>query len=91
MVSFNSSIIRNINLLLLPLRFLVKLVCCIASGSASSTCCLLEAELFARCSLLLARCSLPFARCSLFFTSCSTINSEGLFFLSKSKQRSSPF
>ena len=42
MVSFASSITENINLLLLPLRFLVKLICCIAFGSASSPCCLLN-------------------------------------------------
>ena len=41
-VSFTSSIIKNINLLLLPLRFPVKLICSIAFGLASSACCLLK-------------------------------------------------
>ena len=35
-VSFTSSIMKNVNLLLLPLRFPVKLISCIAFGSASS-------------------------------------------------------
>ena len=41
-VSFTSSIIKNINLLLLPLRFPVKLICSIAFGLTSSACCLLK-------------------------------------------------
>ena len=40
MVSFTFPIMKNINLLLLPFRFSVKLICCIAFGSASSACCL---------------------------------------------------
>ena len=39
-VSFASSIMKNVNLLLLRLRFPGKLICCIAFQSASSTCCL---------------------------------------------------
>ena len=42
MISFTSSIMKNINLSLLPYRFPVKLVCYIAFGSASSACCLLK-------------------------------------------------
>ena len=42
MISFTSSIMKNINLSLLPSRFRVKLVCYIAFGSASSACCLLK-------------------------------------------------
>ena len=45
---------------------------------------------FACYSLLFACCSLLFARRSLLFTRCSTRNSEG-FFLSKGKQKSSPY
>ena len=37
-VPFASSIMKNINLLLLTLRFPVKLISCIAFGSASSAC-----------------------------------------------------
>ena len=38
MVSFTSSIMKNNNLLPLPRRLPVKLICCIAFGSASSAC-----------------------------------------------------
>ena len=41
-VSFASSIMKNINLLLVPLRFPVKLIYCNAFGSASSACCLFK-------------------------------------------------
>ena len=45
MVSFASSIMKNIIVLSFafspPFRFLVKLICCIAFGSALSGCCLL--------------------------------------------------
>ena len=39
-VSFASLIMKNTNLLLIPLTFQVKLICCI--GSVSSACCLLK-------------------------------------------------
>ena len=45
-VSFASSIMKNITLLLLPLRFPVKLICCIVFGSASSGYCLLKSIAF---------------------------------------------
>ena len=41
-VSFTSSVMKNINLLLLSLRFPGKLICYIAFGSASSACCLFK-------------------------------------------------
>ena len=42
MVSFVSSIIKNIAIVPSRSRFAVKLIWCIASGSASSACCLLK-------------------------------------------------
>ena len=42
MVSFASSIMTTIAARPLWLRFPVKLICCIAFGSASSACCLLK-------------------------------------------------
>ena len=42
MVSFASSIMKNVNLLLFPLRFPVRLICCIVFGSESSAFCLLK-------------------------------------------------
>ena len=42
MVSFTFSIVKNIILSFLPLRFPVKLIYCIAFGSTSSACCLLK-------------------------------------------------
>ena len=41
-ISFAFSIMKNINLLVLLLRFLVNFICCIAFGSTSSACCLLK-------------------------------------------------
>ena len=41
-VSFTSSIMKNITLLFASFRFSVKLICCIAFGSASSAYCLLK-------------------------------------------------
>ena len=41
-VFFASSIMKNSTLLFAPLTFPVKLVCCIASWSASSACCILK-------------------------------------------------
>ena len=41
-VSFASSIMKNIGLFPRRSRFAVKLTLCIASGSASSACCLLK-------------------------------------------------
>ena len=42
MVSFASSIMKNIAAPAVQSRFPVKLICCIAFGSASSACCLLK-------------------------------------------------
>ena len=42
MVSFASSIMKNIVAPAAQSRFPVKLICCIAFGSASSACCLLK-------------------------------------------------
>ena len=42
MVSFASPIMRNIAVCPGPFRFSVKLICCIALGSASSDCWLLK-------------------------------------------------
>ena len=42
MVSFTSSIMKNIFVFLSQFRFAVKLICCIAFGSASSACCALK-------------------------------------------------
>ena len=42
LVSFASSIIKNIVALFAQSRYPVKLICCIAFRSASSACCLLE-------------------------------------------------
>ena len=41
MVSFDSSIMRNVVVFSLQSRVPVKLVCCIAFGSSSNACCLL--------------------------------------------------
>ena len=49
-VSFASSIMKN-NLLLLPLRFPVKLICFIAFGSAAMACCLLKSIAIILCFL----------------------------------------
>ena len=42
MFSFTSSIMKNLTQLFAPLRFPVKLICCVAFGSASIACCLLK-------------------------------------------------
>ena len=40
--SFNSSVMKNIDLLFSLSRFPIKLICCIAFGSVSSACCFLK-------------------------------------------------
>ena len=56
MFSFASSIMKNIVLLAFPAwaRFLVKLICCIALGSAPIACCLLTILLFTLIYILLS-------------------------------------
>ena len=43
-VSFTSSIIKNIVVLAFQSKFLVKLICCIAFGATSSVSCLLKSS-----------------------------------------------